>query len=71
MNNTNIPRMRTIPEAAKQLRADGIEIGEYRLREWCRERAFPSVRAGRKTLINYDRLLAFLAGDDEEKEDKL
>lgn len=37
IENRKPPRMRSVPQAVKQLEADGItEIGAYRLRLWAR-----------------------------------
>lgn len=63
-NTRPTPRMRTIPQAVQQLKADGItEIGAYRLRIWCKEGVVPTVSCGRKLLLNYNQLLRFLGGE--------
>lgn len=64
IENRKLPRMRSVPQAVKQLEADGItEIGAYRLRLWAKQGVIPTVQCGKKTLINYDSLIAFLSGE--------
>ena len=60
MNNFSVektvPRMRCIKSAAHEL-----NISEYALRRWVKQGAVPAVYAGRKALINLDRLIEFLS----------
>ena len=51
--------MLTIKEAAALV--DGLT--EYRVRELCRSGALPSVKAGKKFLINKEILHKFLSGE--------
>ena len=53
--------MLTIKEAAALV--DGLT--EYRVRELCRAGVLPTVKAGKKYLINRDVLIRFLGGDTE------
>lgn len=56
------PTIMTVPQAAARLRNEGVPVGEYRLRLWAKDGTIPSVQCGRKTLVNYDRLVDFLNG---------
>ena len=53
--------MLTIKEAAALV--DGLT--EYRVRELCRSGELPTVKAGKKYLINRDVLIRYLGGDAE------
>ena len=55
-------RMRTIKEAAAELRAmdDKTAITEYAIRQLVLSGAVPSFKAGKKYLINLDTLIAHL-----------
>lgn len=57
----DIPRMRTIPQAAKEL-----DIPVFALRNWVKSGAVPCVYAGRKAFINLDLLIRFLEGSGVE-----
>ena len=58
-NNTETKiQMLTIKEAAALV--DGLT--EYRVRELCRSGELPTVKAGKKYLINKEILLRFLSG---------
>lgn len=62
MENRKPPRMRTIPQADKQLKDDGIDnISAYTIRRWVKAGLIPVVHCGNKALINYDRLIEFLS----------
>ena len=50
--------MLTIKEAAALV--DGLT--EYRVRQLCKSGELPTVKAGKKYLINKDNLLRFLSG---------
>lgn len=50
-----LPRMRTIKAAAQEL-----TIPEYALRRWVKAGAVPAVHAGRKALVNLDKLIEYL-----------
>lgn len=59
-----IPRMRTVKEAIEELKAIDPQtaVREYFLRDLVAQNAIPVVRAGRKILINFDKLLEYLDG---------
>ena len=54
----NKQKMLTINEAAALV--DGLT--PYRIRQMCIEGAIPHIKAGKKYLINQERLLAFING---------
>lgn len=57
-----MPKMLTIKEAAAET---GLSYGV--VRRWCISGAFKGfVKAGNKTLINYDRFVEFLNGGGED-----
>lgn len=64
MNNTMIPKMITIPEAAKE---SGLPL--HFLRQLCLNRKVKIVKAGKKYLINRDSLIQYLTEGDETDED--
>lgn len=51
----NVPRMRTIKETATEL-----NIPVYALRQWVKAGDIPAVYAGKKALLNIDRVIDFL-----------
>ena len=52
-------KMLTIPEAVNKCEG----IGDYTLRKWIREGSLPSVKIGKKYLINEQVLEDFLKGE--------
>lgn len=69
-NNTKaLPRMRTVKEAAAELKAidSGTAITEYHIRQLALSGVLPRVQAGRKLLINFDLLLEYLSNPTAEK----
>lgn len=70
-NTTNfkIPRMRTVAEAAKELKAidEHTAVTEYHIRQLALSGVLPRVQAGRKLLINFDLLLEYLENPTAEK----
>lgn len=64
-----IPRMRTISEAARELKQvdEHTAITEYHIRRLALSGVLPRVQAGRKLLINFDLLLEYLADPTAEK----
>ena len=70
-NTTNfkIPRMRTVAEAAKELKAmdEHTAVTEYHIRQLALSGVLPRVKAGRKMLINFDLLLEYLANPTADK----
>lgn len=63
-------RMRTIDGALEQLRQDdpGCCLTRHALRRMVLEGKVPHVMAGAKYLVNYDGLLAVLAGENKSAE---
>ncbi|MCH5297831.1 MAG: DNA-binding protein [Ruminococcus sp.] len=71
-NNRNIkalPRMRTVPEAAAEIKAadPNTAITEYHIRQLALQGVLPRVKAGRKLLINLDTLIEYLTDPTAEK----
>ena len=70
-NTTNfkIPRMRTVAEAAKELKAidEHTAVTEYHIRQLALSGVLPRVQAGRKLLINFDLLLEYLENPTADK----
>lgn len=71
-NNRNIkalPRMRTVPEAAAEIKAadPNTAITEYHIRQLALSGILPRVKAGRKLLINLDTLIEYLTDPTAEK----
>ena len=68
-NNRKIPRMRTVKEAAaeiKQLDAN-TALSEWRIRELALSGVLPRVQAGKKLLINLDTLFGYLENPTAER----
>lgn len=63
IQNKPIPRMRTVHEAAEELRKmdAGTAVTEYHIRQLAINNIIPRVKAGKKYLINLDALIAYLA----------
>ena len=63
-----MPEMLTISQAAERLKKayPDTPIGERTLRIWQKENAFHSVTIGRKILISWASLVAFLSGEKKE-----
>jgi len=60
LNNLNVPRMATINEAAKL-----TGLAKYFIRQLALKNQIKNVRAGKKILINVEKLIEFLnSGDD-------
>lgn len=62
-----MPRMRLIKDAFEQLKKEDPEtdITIYALRTIVKSGVIPTVRLGRKLLINYDSLLDYLSFGDK------
>ena len=69
ITNLKIPRMRTVPEAAKELKEMDAHtaVTEYHIRQLALSGVLPRVKAGRKMLINFDLLLEYLANPTADK----
>ena len=62
-NNRPLPRMRTVHEAAEELRMmdANTAVTEYHIRQLAINNIIPRVKAGKKYLINLDALIEYLA----------
>lgn len=69
ITNLKIPRMRTVPEAAKELKEmdEHTAVTEYHIRQLALSGVLPRVQAGRKLLVNFDLLLEYLANPTADK----
>lgn len=65
--NKPVPRMRTVHEAAEELRKldAGTAVTEYHIRQLAINNIIPRVKAGKKYLINLDALIAYLTDPKE------
>lgn len=68
-NHPTIPRMRTVKEAAAELKEldPHTALSEWRIRELALSGILPRVQAGKKMLINLDLLLEYLQDPTAEK----
>lgn len=66
-NQPQIPRMRTVHEAAVELKKldPSTAITEYHIRRLVLSGKLPRLKAGKKYLINFDALLDYLAQPQE------
>ncbi|WP_407386378.1 hypothetical protein [Ruminococcus sp.] len=69
MNELNLPRMRTISEAAQEIKAldPRTAITEYHIRQLAVSGVIPRVKAGKKYLINLDMLIEYMSDPTSEK----
>lgn len=60
-----LARMRTLDEAYAELKQldSGTAVSKYFIRQLALSGAIPTVMAGRRRLINFDGLLAYLSGE--------
>lgn len=68
-NNRTIPRMRTVQEAARELKVldDHTAMTPYHIRRLCLDGVLPTVKAGKKILLNLDTLLEYMQDPTAEK----
>lgn len=66
---TAIPRMRTVNEAAQELKAldPHTAMTPYHIRRLCLDGVLPTVKAGKKILLNLDTLLEYMQDPTAEK----
>ena len=66
-----IPRMRTISQAVKQIQQEDPEneVTENYIKQLVENGEIPYVSAGKKKLINYDILIAYLCSPHEDKQE--
>lgn len=60
--NTPIPRMRTVNEAAQEIKAidPHTAMTPYHIRRLCLTGILPTVKAGKKILFNLDTLIEYM-----------
>lgn len=65
----SIPKMRTVSEAAAEIKQldPHTAITPYHVRRLCLEGVVPTVRAGKKILLNLDTLLEYMNDPSAEK----
>lgn len=68
-SNRPVPRMRTVHEAAEELRRmdEGTAVTEYHIRQLAINNIIPRVKAGKKYLINLDALIEYLSQPHNER----
>lgn len=68
-HNRKIPRMRTVKEAAQEIKQLDAHTAmtEWRIRELALSGVLPRVQAGKKLLINLDTLFEYLENPTAEK----
>lgn len=68
-NTRKIPRMRTVKEAAAEIKQldSGTAMTEWRIRELAISGVLPRVQAGKKLLINLDTLFEYLENPTADK----
>ena len=66
---TTIPRMRTVQEAARELKEldNHTAMTPYHIRRLCLDGVIPTVKAGKKILLNLDALLEYMDNPTAEK----
>lgn len=69
MNEVKLPRMRTISEAAQEIKAldPHTAITEHHVRQLAVSGRIPRVKAGKKYLINLDLLIEYMTDPTAEK----
>ena len=67
--NANIPKMRTVAEAAQEIKELDAHTAmtPYHIRRLCLEGVIPTVKAGKKILLNLDTLIEYMEHPDAEK----
>lgn len=60
--DVRVPRMRTVNEAAQELKAldPHTAMTPYHIRRLCLDGVLPTVKAGKKILLNLDTLLEYM-----------
>ena len=69
METIKMPKMRTIKEAAREIKSfdSGTAVTEYHIRQLALSGVLPRVKAGKKYLINLDTLIEYLSDPTAEK----
>ena len=65
---TRRPNVTTIKEAAARARAAGLPVAECALRRWIKTGEISARYAGRKALVFYPEIVAFLTGSAEDQQ---
>lgn len=67
--STSIPRMRTVKEAAQELKAldPQTAMTPYHIRRLCLNGVIPVVKAGKKNLLDLDILLEYMRNPTADK----
>ena len=68
-NQARIPRMRTINEAAQELRQldPNTAMSPYHIRRLCLDGVIPTVKAGKKFLFDLDTLIEYMTDPTADK----
>ncbi|WP_407383157.1 hypothetical protein [Ruminococcus sp.] len=67
--DARVPRMRTVNEAAQELKALDAHtaIAAYHIRRLCLDGVIPTVKAGKKILLNLDTLIEYMDNPTADK----
>lgn len=65
MENINIPRMLTINEVAKE-----TGLAKHFIRQLALSNTIQNVKAGKKILVNLEKLIEYLNGDNNQAKGK-
>ena len=65
----SVPRMRTVTEAAQELKAldPHTAMTPYHIRRLCLDGVLPTVKAGKKILLNLDTLIEYMQTPNADK----
>ena len=68
-NITTIPKMRTVNEAAQELKQldPNTAMSPYHIRRLCLDGVLPTVRAGKKLLLDLNLLIEYLTDPTADK----
>ena len=68
-SQSKIPRMRTVSEASQELKAldPHTAMTPYHIRRLCLNGVLPTVKAGKKILLNLDALIEYMADPTADK----
>lgn len=68
-STNNIPRMRTINEAAQELKAldSNTAMTPYHIRQLCLTGILPTVKAGKKILFDLNALIEYMQNPTSDK----
>ena len=64
-----IPRMRTVSEAIQELKAldPSTAMTPYHIRRLCLDGVLPTIKAGKKLLLNFDDLVEYMENPTADK----